>query len=510
MLLAAWLADGAASRPALRSLSPRCAVVASEGRGRSGAFERRQQLDEEALRLGPSYSSLDEFVRDQLPESQQRHARRRKKEWDPSKRTPHKRDERRASKRQERRAAAASAPQDLLRVAQDSLSAATQGLASADFVGVVIARPPSGPKQAGAFKCWIEGRDGTLDAATLSEASTVLRDALWSAIPGRPALTINAAGAARPLFTAADLERFVGARVQLDFREPLNGRRRLLGELLRTEQDAETGEVSAVVQDETAAAPLLAPLSRLRLGEHTSLRPDDAVGTVGATGAAGAAGGGGGGGLSGVGRQRRARAREGFHGQAAFKQREAALATTAAEAAREAVDEAMRSAPVIAFVGSGCDDSERALALLSDAGCAATDARLRVIRVDDGLAELCVSEEEEEDDDDDDGGGDSGGGGGSGDAAAASAASAVAAVGGDAAGRRAIRHALRYELKLRTGRAPIPSVLMAGVSGPRATASAGSFDGWAGGLEDLEALVAAGPGRLAARLMEAAWTFERR
>lgn len=226
MLLAFQLANNRAPS-ALRPL-PRCAVVASEGR--SGAYERRQQLDEQALRLGPSYSSLDAFVCDQLPESQQRHARRRKKEWDPSKRTPHKRDERRASKRQERRDAPASTPQDSLRVAQDSLSAATQGLAAADFVGVVIARPPSGPKQAGAFKCWIEcANDGTLDAATLSEASAVLRDALWSAIPGRPALTINAAGAARPLFTAADLERFVGMRVQLDLREPLdNGRRRLL------------------------------------------------------------------------------------------------------------------------------------------------------------------------------------------------------------------------------------------------------------------------------------------
>ena len=49
----------------------------------------------------------------------------------------------------------------------------------------------------------------------------------------------------------------------------------------------------------------------------------------------------------------------------------------------------------------------------------------------------------------------------------------------------------------------------AGVSGPRATASTGSAEGWVGGVEDLEALASAGPGRLAARIMEAAWAFEK-
>lgn len=36
----------------------------------------------------------------------------------------------------------------------------------------------------------------------------------------------------------------------------------------------------------------------------------------------------------------------------------------------------------------------------------------------------------------------------------------------------------------------------------------GSYRGWVGGVEALEALVAAGPGRLEGRLLEAAWTFD--
>ena len=66
-------------------------------------------------------------------------------------------------------------------------------------------------------------------------------------------------------------------------------------------------------------------------------------------------------------------------------------------------------------------------------------------------------------------------------------------------------------MKLRTGRSPLPACLMHGVVDQRdggASASTGPFEGWVGGVDDLDALVAAGPGRLAARLMEAAWLFE--
>ena len=87
------------------------------------------------------------------------------------------------------------------------------------------------------------------------------------------------------------------------------------------------------------------------------------------------------------------------------------------------------------------------------------------------------------------------------------------AAGTGAAGRRLMRHAIRYEMKLRTGRSPLPACLMHGVVDQRdggASASTGPFEGWVGGVDDLDALVAAGPGRLAARLMEAAWLFEKR
>ena len=52
----------------------------------SGAVRRRQELDEEAQQLGGKFSSVEEFVQNRLPESQQRNSRRRKKEWNPSKR----------------------------------------------------------------------------------------------------------------------------------------------------------------------------------------------------------------------------------------------------------------------------------------------------------------------------------------------------------------------------------------------------------------------------------------
>ena len=80
----------------------------------SGAVMRRKLQDEEARLLGGKFSSVEEFVKDRLPESQQKSARRRKKEWNPNKRVPDPRDERRARKREERRVNPAQSPAELL------------------------------------------------------------------------------------------------------------------------------------------------------------------------------------------------------------------------------------------------------------------------------------------------------------------------------------------------------------------------------------------------------------
>ena len=60
------------------------------------------------------------------------------------------------------------------------------------------------------------------------------------------------------------------------------------------------------------------------------------------------------------------------------------------------------------------------------------------------------------------------------------------AAGTGAAGRRLMRHAIRYEMKLRTGRSPLPACLMHGVVDQRdggASASTGPFEGWVGGVD---------------------------
>ena len=82
-----------------------------------------------------------------------------------------------------------------------------------------------------------------------------------------------------------------------------------------------------------------------------------------------------------------------------------------------------------------------------------------------------------------------------------------------------LAYAIRQQLEQRTGLSAVPCVLMAGVKcmlsgGARPLKGSGAspirpppYDGWVGGVDDLESLVAAGPGRLRARLMEASFNF---
>ena len=253
--------------------------VGSRSKRTSKSRAKRNEVTEQARSLGAEkgYASIDDFAKDQLPVSRQPGQRRRKKEWNLAKRKPHKRDQR-------RQANGASVPPalshaELLREATPVLSSAAsdEGL---DLVGVVLMLPPRGPTPS-AFRCWIAPAadldcEAIIPADALAQASSALRDALWLTIAGKPAISVIAVGndlrSGRPLFDAHDFERFRGRRAQLTFREAHDGRRRLVGELVGTELAAD-GELCVVLHDESACAPISAPISKLLLGDKTSLHP---------------------------------------------------------------------------------------------------------------------------------------------------------------------------------------------------------------------------------------------
>ena len=436
----------------------------------SGARAKRDEVDEYAKKLGArhGYAAVDDFVKEHVPASGQPGQRRRKKEWDPSKRKPHRKERGTGAGSKGRGVRRAKAPKDtrsheeLLRVARPALTTAAASM-GIELVGVVLMRPPRGPTPS-AFRCWVASAPSAegdcevgLPADELARASTALRDALWREIPGKPAISVIAVGSdetsRRPLFTPADFERFRGRRVQLTFRELVDGRRRLVGELVRVETHplpdgvpdgtpdgtvvADTdgaGLACAIVADETAGAPLRAPLGKLLLGEKTSLLPraDAAAGALAPLSKRGSSsasegrrrGGGGGGGVDSA-------------------------------AAAAFVDAALCSAAVVIFLRSYAHESTAPLLrVLREAGCEEDDERLRLVPVD-GREET---------------------------------------------------HAIRQHLEARTGHRGLPYVCMGSGTGVF-----GEWEcGWSGSAEDLVGLASAGPGRVAARLQEAAWTHAHR
>ena len=306
-----------------------------------------------------------------------------------------------------------------------------------------------------------------------------------AAIPGKPDITTIAASQSRPLFTLADFQRFRGQRAQLTFRNAVAGRCNLVGELLGAEAGpGDDSEPFAIILDETEGERLHAPLSQLQLGEATALVPTATT--------------------SQSQREPRARAREGVRGRAALAQQERAVASALSAAAAKAVEAALAAAPIVAFVGADCASSRRALELLHDAGCAG--ATLRVVEVDrllDWTAGTGVNE-----------GVNAGVTAGVSPLTGAEPGTAVYAI-----RQQQLAYAIRQQLEQRTGLSAVPCVLMAGVKcmlsgGARPLKGSGAspirpppYDGWVGGVDDLELLVAAGPGRLRARLMEASFNF---
>lgn len=251
----------------------------------SGARAQRNEVAAYAKSLGAEkgYAAVEDFVNDHLPASGQPGQRRRKKEWNPSKRKPHKKD---LQRRRERGTADESGRRglshaELLSVARPALEDAASS-AGLELVGVVLMRPPQGPTPS-AFRCWIAPGAGLDDpdaevviaAEDLRIASLALRDTLWRAVAGKPAISVMAVASgersSRPLFAPEDFERFRGRRVQLTFREAVDGRRRLTGELLGLESSRP--EPCALVQDESSGSRVCAPLSKLLYGEKTALLP---------------------------------------------------------------------------------------------------------------------------------------------------------------------------------------------------------------------------------------------
>eukprot|EP00316_Scyphosphaera_apsteinii_P012258 CAMPEP_0119303902 /NCGR_PEP_ID=MMETSP1333-20130426/5256_1 /TAXON_ID=418940 /ORGANISM="Scyphosphaera apsteinii, Strain RCC1455" /LENGTH=409 /DNA_ID=CAMNT_0007306681 /DNA_START=130 /DNA_END=1360 /DNA_ORIENTATION=- len=387
--------------PSMKLTCCQAKVAAKQVRIALCATSRKEEVEDRARELGGAYGSLDEFIRDQLPVSSQPGQRRRKKEWNPAKRKPHKRE-----KVLGKLEGPALSHSELLHVARPALAAAAKDL-GIEFVGVVLSRPPRGPTPS-AFKCWIDCEGGVM-ASALTEASAALRDALWGAIPGRPAITVMTPGPARPLFSLADFERHCGLRAQVTFREVVDGRRRLVGELIGTETD--DADEYALVLDESAGKTLRAPLSTMLFGERTGLLPLDVP----------------------------SRSSPLTKHSGGGKAKEAGAF----------VDAVLASAPVVVFANSmQCSFCQRALRVLQESGCCIGDSRMRLVVIE-GRADMA---------------------------------------------------AIQKDLRRRTGGGSLPRVFMSGVA-----RTAGG--GWVGGTEDLEALVAAGPGRVHARLQEASWAL---
>jgi hypothetical protein len=186
-------------------------------------------------------------------------------------------------------------------------------------------------------------------------------------------------------------------------------------------------------------------------------------------------------------------------------QQERAVASALSAAAAKTVEAALAAAPIVAFVGTDCASSRRVLELLHDAGCAG--ATLRVVEVDRHLESLTSTASVDE-------GVSTGVAAGVSPLTGADPGTAVYAI-----RQQQLAYAIRQQLELRTGQSAVPCVLLAGVKrllsgGARPLKESGAsphrpppYDGWVGGVDDLELLVAAGPGRLQARLMEASFNF---
>ena len=226
-----------------------------------------------------------------------------------------------------------------------------------EFIGAVLQRVPKGP-HGGSFKCWIDSECG-IDAALLGEASQQLRDALWEALPNRPGISVLTPGRTRPLFHAADFERFRGQRAQVTLRKPTDdGRKKLVGELLGVLGPEDEPARYVVVRDESAGMPVHAPFDSVAVGEKTSLLPLHAA--------------------SGPLAQAKPKRGGKLPGE------EEAEAFVVGELAR---------APIVVFLKSYCPYCRRALKVLrEDGGLEPGDPRLHIVKLEDRADMIAVQQ----------------------------------------------------------------------------------------------------------------------
>lgn len=98
-----------------------------------------------------------------------------------------------------------------------------------ELVGVEF-RPQGG--RGGLLRVYIDGANGITvdDCADVSYQVSGLLD-VEDPIPGEYTLEVSSPGLDRPLFSAADFQRFSGHRASIRMQRPVDGRRRFSGEL---------------------------------------------------------------------------------------------------------------------------------------------------------------------------------------------------------------------------------------------------------------------------------------
>lgn len=105
----------------------------------------------------------------------------------------------------------------------------------------------------GLLRLYIDSAEGiTLDdCERVSRAVSEILDA-EDPIPGHYTLEVSSPGLDRVLRTAAHFERFVGERMRVEMREPVAGRRRFLGHLVRLDE----GAIELRVDDGSVELPI--------------------------------------------------------------------------------------------------------------------------------------------------------------------------------------------------------------------------------------------------------------
>lgn len=123
-------------------------------------------------------------------------------------------------------------------------------------------------RDGGTVQIMAERPDGTMvveDCETISHALSPVLD-VEDPVSGAYNLEISSPGIDRPLVRASDFERWAGHEVRIEMAIPMDGRKRLRGELvrrdgddaiIRAEIDGETGDIAVPIADIAEAKLIL-------------------------------------------------------------------------------------------------------------------------------------------------------------------------------------------------------------------------------------------------------------